>query len=36
VDLRVIANKAVLLDKITGEFDETVCVTVTMKDRSEH
>jgi hypothetical protein len=36
LDLRMIVDKAVLFDKITGEFDETVGITVTMKDRSEH
>src|SRR5882762_11514553 len=35
-DLRLVGNKAVLLDQITGELGETVTIAVTMKDRPEH
>ena len=36
VDLRMVGDKAVLLDKVAGEFDETEGIAVAVKDRSEH
>src|SRR5258706_9982623 len=36
VDLRMVGDKAMLLDKVAGEFDETVGIAVAVKDRSEH
>src|SRR5260221_914259 len=35
VDLRVIGDKAVLLDKVAGEFGESMALVVTVKDRAE-
>src|ERR1700682_6843947 len=35
VDLRMIGDKAVLLDKVAGEFGESIPLAVTVKDRAE-
>src|SRR6266481_9661655 len=35
VDLRMVGDKAVLLDKVAGEFGESIPLAVTVKDRAE-
>src|ERR1700682_812426 len=35
VDLRMIGDKGVLLDKVAGEFGESIPLAVTVKDRAE-
>ncbi len=36
MDLRTVGDKAVLLDKVTGELGESVGIAVTVKDQCEH
>src|SRR5258707_11289854 len=35
VDLRMVGDKAVLLDKVAGEFGESIPLAVTVKDRAQ-